>query len=86
MTDDEADIELIARLRGLLDEFSEIALPAINQDQVTSSMRRHRALPLEERIAAYREDRIEDQRAWYTSRAVWNQKRADRYQVGTDSH
>ena len=82
LNDDEADAEIIARLRSLLDEFSDLAFPATNQDQVTSSMRRLRALPLKERIAAYREHRIENQRAWYASKAVWNKKRADRYQVG----
>ena len=82
MTDDEADTELIARLRALLSEFRDLALPAPNQDQVTSTMRKLRSSPLEERMKAYREERIEDQRAWYSHRADWNRRRSDWYQVG----
>ena len=82
MTDDEADSELIARLRALLNEFCELAVPATNQDQVTSTMRRLRSSPLEERVTAYRKGRIEDQRAWYSYRANWNRRRSDWYQVG----
>ena len=82
MTDDEADTELIARLRALLNEFRDLALLATNQDQVTSTMRRLRSSPLEERVAAYRKGRIEDQRAWYSHRADWNRRRSDWSQVG----
>ena len=82
MTDGEADAELIARLRALLTEFRDLSLPATNRDQVTAEMRRLRALPLQERIAAYKKGRIEDQRAWYADRAEWNRKRADWYQAG----
>ena len=82
VTDHEADTELIARLRGLLDEFHDLPLPATHQDQVTAHMRELRSLPLEERIAAYRKGRIEDQRAWYADKADWNRKRGDYYQVG----
>ena len=82
MTDHEADAELIARLRGLLDEFHDLSLPATHQDQVTAPMRELRSLPLEERMAAYRKGRIEDQRAWYADKADWNRKRGEYYQVG----
>lgn len=82
MTGDEADSELITRLRSLFDEFRDLALPATHQDQVTSGMRRLRSLPLEERKAAYRKRRIEDQRQWYANKADWNRKRADWYQAG----
>ena len=82
ITDDEADTELIARLRALLNEFRDLALPATNQDQVTSTMRRLRSSPLDERMKAYKEGRIEDQRAWYSHRADWNRRRSDWYQVG----
>ena len=82
MTDHEADSELIARLRGLLDEFRDLPLPATHQDQVTAQMRKLRSLPLEERIVAYRKSRIENQRAWYADKADWNRKRGDYYQVG----
>ena len=82
MTGGEADAELIARLSTLLTEFRDLSLPATNQDQVTAEMRRLRSLPLEERIAAYKEGRIEDQRAWYAAKAEWNRKRADWYQAG----
>lgn len=82
MANDEADTELIARLRALLGEFRDLSLPPTDQDQVTTRMRGLRSLPLTERIAAYRKGRIEDQRAWYADKADWNRTRADWYQVG----
>ena len=82
MTDDEADSELVARFRALIDEFRDLGLPATNRDQVTSTMRRIRSSPLQDRISVYREGRIEDQRAWYSGRADWNRKRSDLYQIG----
>ena len=82
MTDREADAELIARLRAILKEFRDLSLPATNQDQVTERMRRLRSSPLKDRIAAYKNGRVEDQRAWYADKAKWNGKRADWYQAG----
>ena len=81
-TDREADTEIVTRLSALLSEFRDLSLPATNQDQVTAEMRRVRSLPLQERIAAYKKSRIEDQRSWYADKADWNRKRADWYQAG----
>ena len=82
MTDDEAAAELIARLRGLLGQFQDLSLPPTQQDQVTPTMRRLRSSPLVERIAEYQRARIQDQRAWYASKADSNRKRATWFQVG----
>ena len=82
MADDEASAELIARLRGLLSQFHDLSLPPTHQDQVTSIMRRLRSSPLRERMEVYRRGRIEDQRAWYASKADWNRKRATWFQIG----
>ena len=82
MTDDKAAAELIARLRGLLGQFQDLSLPPTQQDQVTPTMRRLRSSPLVERMAEYQMGRIQDQRAWYASKADWNRKRATWFQVG----
>ena len=82
LRDDEADAELVARLRGLLGQFHNLSLPPTLQDQITPRMRRLRSLPLRERMAEYQSGRIQDQQAWYASKADWNEKRATWYQVG----
>ena len=82
MTDDEASAELVARLRGLLDQFHHLSLPPTRHDQVTPRMRRLRSLPLKERMAEYQQGRIQDQREWYASKADWNRKRAFWFQIG----
>ena len=82
ITDEEADAELIARLRDLLKEFRDLAFPATKQDQVTTAMRKLRSMPLHQRMVAYRKGRIEDQRTWYANRAERNRKCADQYQAG----
>ena len=82
MTDDEASAELIARLRSLLGRFQELSLPPTQQDQITAGMRKLRSLPLKDRMAEYQRNRIQDQLAWYASKADWNRKRATLFQVG----
>ena len=82
MRDAEADAEIIARIRGLLEEFRELGLPPAQKDQVTPRMRTLRSLPLDERIAEYQKDRIQNQLEWYANKANWNRKRADWYQFG----
>ena len=82
MTDDEADAEIIARIRGLLEGFRELGLPPAQKDQVTPRMRTLRSQPLDERIAEYQKGRIQDQLEWYANKANWNRKRADWYQLG----
>ena len=82
MTQEEADSEVTERLRKVLDEFHDLELPPAHQEQVTPQMRKLRSLPLKERIAAYGEDRITDQRAWYAAKADWNRRRANQFQIG----
>ena len=82
MTDEEADAELIARLRGLLVQFNDLSLPPTHLDQVTPRMRKLRSSLLEERMAEYQRCRIQNQRAWYADKADWHRKRATWYQVG----
>ncbi|GGO16722.1 membrane protein [Microbispora rosea subsp. aerata] len=47
--------------------------------QVTEGMRAVRALPLEERRRHYVTGRLNEQRAWYTAKAVDNERRAARW-------
>lgn len=46
------------------------------EPQITSEMRRVRSLPLENRRAQYREERIGSQQRWYAEKAQWNNRRA----------
>lgn len=82
MRDDEADAEVVARLRGLLGAFHDLSLPPTHQDQITPRMRRLRSLPLRERMTEYQQLRIQEQRTWYAGKAEWNGQRATWYQIG----
>lgn len=71
--------------RLLLDRFLRIARDlrvadlvgvASTDDQISPQLRRIRALPLDERRALYRRERIQGQRAWYAHKARWNERRA----------
>lgn len=82
LAQEEADQELLERLTRTLDEFQDIDLPPAHQEQVTKKMRGLRSQPLTDRIRAYREDRINDQRAWYAAKSEWNRRRANLFQIG----
>jgi hypothetical protein len=50
-------------------------------DSITEKMKQIRSLGLEERVAIYRSDRIDDQRKWYAKKAVSNAKIGDAWFV-----
>jgi hypothetical protein len=65
------DERFIQRLRLVLKSFPELALDPgkAEGEQITPQMRALRSASLQDRIEAYRSQRIEEQRRWYTSRA-----------------
>jgi hypothetical protein len=69
---------LIERLQDIVqqmdDPHSSMAFRGEDQ-QISPSMRVLRAQPLAIRKETYLKGRIQDQRAWYSSKATWNQQR-----------
>lgn len=74
----DADRAFVSRVRELLQDLKDVQLPAptTSTGQVTDAMRGIRASAFLERKAAYREGRIENQRAWYSKKADWNRSAA----------
>jgi len=77
------DALFVARVREVLDDLGEIELSHSSgaTTQITEPMRQLRASPFQERLVAYRDGRIEDQRSWYESKAEWNRIRRLRWTV-----
>jgi hypothetical protein len=76
--EDSRAAQLAADLDDLLTDIPE-AKPievAPGQTQVTQAMRELRRRGLDVRRQAYRQGRIDDQKEWYASKAVWNRRRA----------
>jgi hypothetical protein len=80
----EAEQLLLYRFGRIVGDLHRYApLPCLDgRAQVTESMRVARALSLEERKGLYLRGRIEDQRAWYTRRAIQHDRSAIRWSVG----
>jgi hypothetical protein len=67
--------KFINNLRKIMSVNAEVVRQAVaneSLDQITEAMEKKRALPLAERIKAYRAERIEDQHAWYVRKAKQN--------------
>jgi hypothetical protein len=79
---DEEEIEkqFIERLRELLTDLRSIgSAVGVADPQITPAMRKLREADLATRQRAYREERIEDQRRWYATKATWNEQRRTRW-------
>jgi hypothetical protein len=74
----EADRFFLDRLREILRDLRNLDLaPSLDgQEQITQPMRELRATSLEERKAAYKIGRIEDQRRWYSRSSSRDETRA----------
>jgi SMODS and SLOG-associating 2TM effector domain 3/SMODS and SLOG-associating 2TM effector domain 1 len=76
------DQQFAKSLEAILQQSHQLRLPIGGTyaagAQVTDMMRGLRKLPLEERIASYREQRIGDQQRWYGSKAEFNKKAESR--------
>ena len=80
---DAADDAFLARLSEILHDLSELDLaPLLTTDQqITPAMKALRSRSLDERKQAYRQDRIDDQRAWYAAKAQWNARQSSRWSL-----
>jgi hypothetical protein len=80
----KADESFGHRLRELLYEFETAGLipSKASAKLITTWMREMRASPFESRKEAYRHLRIENQHAWYTTRAQLNRLRSTEWSIG----
>lgn len=78
VTTEQADSILTDRLRSVISDMNNLAAPTTSGEdqQITPAMQNLRNSSLEERKAAYRTKRIEDQQDWYSKKANWNKSRA----------
>ena len=69
---DGADEEFVRRLRDVLERLHHLDVPLKQRgdDQITSAMRDLRASPLEVRKEVYGRGRVQDQMAWYRTKAA----------------
>jgi hypothetical protein len=79
-----ADAVLTERFQQVLADFETVRiLPTSNAaDEITDWMRQVRSSSLTDRRAAYKRDRIEDQRTWYSTKARWHQSRSMAWSFG----
>jgi hypothetical protein len=82
-TPEEADATFVGRLRDILTDLDSANLtsPSGSKPQITRGMRKLRSSSLQKRKDAYLIGRIEDQRDWYSRKALWNKVRAERWNV-----
>ena len=74
----DSDSVLRQRLRQVVEEFPSLkSTPIVDVDaEITPWMRATRSSSLAVRREIYKNERIEDQRRWYSFKAVWNRRRA----------
>jgi hypothetical protein len=82
--DDDADRLLTASLRELLNEHKALAakMDGGSTEQITKAMRDARAQVLNDRIAFYVANRIDDQHRWYKRKVALNRKMYLKWLVG----
>jgi hypothetical protein len=81
---ESADAPFAQHLRQLLIEFETAGLiPSRGTaKEITTWMRNMRSAPFELRKEAFRQRRIDNQRAWYSTKAQWNQRRSAEWSIG----
>jgi len=83
VSDSVAENRFLERLYEILHRqpsvCSELASYSEGGSQITEDMRQIRRKALEDRRAYYVQNRIRDQRIWYTSKARWNQAQESRW-------
>jgi hypothetical protein len=79
----EVDKLLLSRMREITRSVNGFALvPLSDSDtQISVAMREVRALPLTDRQQHYRRGRIQDQQAWYTNKAAFNERRSSQWSL-----
>ena len=76
-----ADDAFLGRLKEILDELDELSLAptAAGEHEVTAGMRRVRGASFAERRDVYKKHRVENQIAWYTTKADAHESAASRW-------
>jgi hypothetical protein len=73
----------ITDLKAILDQnrnlASDLCTAEIPNEAITPKMVAVRLLPVAERLAVYRRDRVDDQAVWYAKKSIFNKKRAGRW-------
>jgi hypothetical protein len=80
---DRADSRLLQRFEEITSDVDPTWLVPVqgSDEEITLAMRSARALPLSERRSLYMRERLDDQRAWYSSRSRWNARRSTYWSV-----
>lgn len=83
VSDEDAETLLLERLREVVAGLKSIPVVAAvpGTDQISATMRAVRRLSLNERKQEYLTGRIQDQRDWYASKAIQNERSAKRWMV-----
>lgn len=81
LSDTEAQEYLVQRLREISEGLDPQSIVSSGESHpnITEGMTYLRHKPLQERIDAYQEGRIRDQKDWYSRKANWNSKRAKQW-------
>jgi hypothetical protein len=81
MNTQTAEMRLIEQLTALLRDAPGPGIGVSGGATITQSMREMRAAGLDERRRAYISERIDGQRRWYESKALYNRKAARRWRL-----
>lgn len=81
MNTQNAETSLIEQLTAVLRDASGASIGVSDGASITQPMRELRSAGLEQRRQAYISERIDDQRRWYESKALYNQKAAKRWRL-----
>lgn len=72
--------QFVSDLRAILDQnrslSKELGASAGVKEAISSKMLAIRALQLQDQIAIYKEQRIQNQSNWYSMKSIWNKRRA----------
>ena len=81
MNTQTAEMRLIEQLSALLRDAPGSSIGVSDGVSITQPMRELRAAALDERQRTYISERIDDQKRWYESKALYNQKAARRWLI-----
>ena len=72
------DQRFVQRLHEVIVDLDGLDIVEVEElEEITPWMRETRRRQLDERKQTYEEERIRDQRAWYSSKSKWNSRRAN---------
>jgi conflict system pore-forming effector with SLATT domain len=74
-TVDDRFVHQLSEVLGVLKDLDLVVDDTVGE-QITDAMRQLRSASLEERKVVYEQERVCQQQKWYSSKAVWNRRRA----------